>query len=117
MRRWRIFTVVAVTLAAHALFAHEVRPAYLDLRQTAANTYTVLWKVPAVGDMRLSIHPRLPENCNPAGHVASYPASDSHPEPFTLGAPSALNGGRRPSDGLARTSEICFGTSGGARRS
>src|SRR2546430_3876494 len=103
MRRWRIFTVVAVTLAAHALFAHEVRPAYLDLRQTAANTYTVLWKVPAVGDMRLSIHPRFPENCNPAGDVASYRASDSYTERLTLACPSALNGGKIAIDGLAAT--------------
>ena len=38
-------------LAAQALYAHEVRPAYLELRQTAGNAYAVLWKVPAVGDM------------------------------------------------------------------
>jgi hypothetical protein len=93
MRQWRIFTVVAVTLAAHALFAHEVRPAYLELRQTAANTYAVLWKVPAVGHMRLSIHPRFPENCKSAGDVASYRASDSYAERLSLACPGGLNGG------------------------
>jgi len=103
MRRWRIFTVVAVTLAAHALFAHEVRPAYLELRQTAANTYTVLWKVPAVGDMRLSIHPRFPENCKPAGDVASYRASDSYTERSSLACPGGLNGGKIAINGLAAT--------------
>ena len=77
MRPWRNFMVVMVMLGAQALFAHEVRPGYLELRQTAANTYAVLWKVPAVGDMRLSIHPRFPENCKPASDVASYRASDS----------------------------------------
>ena len=51
MRRWCKFTAVVVMLAAQALYAHEVRPAYLELRQTAADTYAVLWKVPAVGDM------------------------------------------------------------------
>ena len=103
MRRWRIFTVVAVTLAAHALFAHEVRPAYLELRQTAANTYAVLWKVPAVGDMRLSIHPRFPENCKPAGDVASYRASDSYTERLSLACPGGLNGGKIAINGLAAT--------------
>ena len=72
MRSWRNFTALVVTLVAQALFAHEVRPGYLELRQTATETYAVLWKVPAVGDMRLSIHPRFPENCKPASDVASY---------------------------------------------
>ena len=35
---------------AGAAYAHEVRPAYLELRQTGAETYDVLWKVPALGD-------------------------------------------------------------------
>jgi hydrogenase/urease accessory protein HupE len=105
MRRWRNFTVVVVMLAAQSLFlfAHEVRPAYLELRQTAANTYAVLWKVPAVGDMQLSIHPRFPENCKPAGDVASYRASDSFTERFSLACPSDLKGGTITIDGLAAT--------------
>jgi hydrogenase/urease accessory protein HupE len=103
MRRWRNFTVVMVTLAAQALFAHEVRPGYLELRQTAANTYGVLWKVPAVGDMRLSIHPRFPENCKPASDVASYRASDSYTERLSLACPGGLNGRTIAIDGLAAT--------------
>jgi hydrogenase/urease accessory protein HupE len=103
MRCWRNFTAVVVMLAAQALYAHEVRPAYLELRQTAANTYAVLWKVPAVGDMRLSIHPRFPENCKPAGDVASYRASDSYTERLSLTCPDGLNGGTIAIDGLAAT--------------
>ena len=30
--------------------AHEVRPAYLEIRQTGPEFYDVLWKVPALGD-------------------------------------------------------------------
>jgi hydrogenase/urease accessory protein HupE len=95
--------VVVVMLAAQALYAHEVRPGYLELRQTAANAYAVLWKVPAVGDMRLSIHPRFPDNCKPAGDVASYRASDSYTERFSLTCPNGLNGGTIAIDGLAAT--------------
>ncbi len=48
-------------LAAPAL-AHEVRPGYLELKQTGEETYDVLWKVPAAGnDMRLGIYVRFPE--------------------------------------------------------
>jgi hydrogenase/urease accessory protein HupE len=103
MRRWCNFTAVVVMLAAQALYAHEVRPAYLELRQTAVNTYAVLWKVPAVGDMRLSIHPQFPENCNPAGDVASYHGLDSYTERLTLACRGGLNGGKIAIDGLAAT--------------
>ena len=103
MRRWRNFTVVVVMLAGQTLLAHEVRPAYLELRQTDAKSYAVLWKVPAVGDMRLSIHPRFPENCKPAGDIATYRASDSYTERLSLACPGGLNGGTIAIDGLAAT--------------
>ena len=90
-------------LAGHTLLAHEVRPAYLELRQTDAKSYAVLWKVPAVGDMRLSIHPRFPENCKPAGDIATYRASDSYTERLSLACPGGLNGGTIAIDGLAAT--------------
>jgi hydrogenase/urease accessory protein HupE len=46
----------------HNAFAHEVRPAYLEIRQTGPEFYDVLWKVPALGDdARLAIYIVLPE--------------------------------------------------------
>ena len=49
--RWRCDDARAPLLAllvafAPGAFAHEVRPAYLELRQTGPETYDVLWKVP-----------------------------------------------------------------------
>ena len=45
--------------------AHEVRPAYLELRQTGTETYDVLWKVPARGDnMRLGIYVEFASGTN-----------------------------------------------------
>ena len=43
------------------LFAHEVRPAYLELHQTGAETYDVLWKVPGQGEnLRLGLDVEFP---------------------------------------------------------
>ena len=43
--------------------AHEVRPAYLEIRQTGLQTYDVLWKVPAFGDdRRLGLYVRFAED-------------------------------------------------------
>ena len=46
----RALLLALLCLLAAAVSAHEVRPAYLELRQTGAETYDVLWKVPARGD-------------------------------------------------------------------
>jgi hydrogenase/urease accessory protein HupE len=63
----------------------------------------VLWKVPAVGDMRLSIHPRFPENCKPVGDVARYRSFDSYTERLSLACPGGLIGRTIAIDGLAAT--------------
>jgi hydrogenase/urease accessory protein HupE len=57
MKAWRAL-LFALLLAAAAANAHEVRPAYLEIRQTSPETYGVLWKVPARGEnLRLAIRP------------------------------------------------------------
>jgi hydrogenase/urease accessory protein HupE len=52
------FVFVFVALAT-AVFAHEVRPAYLEIEQTAPDRYTVTWKQPVVSEMALHLVPRL----------------------------------------------------------
>jgi hydrogenase/urease accessory protein HupE len=40
----------------------ELRPGYLEIRQTASDTYSLLFKIPALGeDLRLGIYVALPE--------------------------------------------------------
>jgi hydrogenase/urease accessory protein HupE len=84
-------------------YAHEVRPGYLELRETDAEMFAVLWKVPAVGEMRLSIHPRFPKNCRPVGEVTSYRGSDSYAERLSIACPGGLNGRRIAIHGLGAT--------------
>lgn len=60
----RIGLLIFMWLVAigHNAFAHEVRPAYLEIHQTGPEFYEVLWKVPALGeDARLAIYIELPE--------------------------------------------------------
>jgi len=104
MRRRLTFKVALVMLAlVQNVSAHEVRPAYLELRQTDGAMYAVLWKVPAVGEMRLSIHPRFPENCKPVGEVTSYRGGDSYAEHLNIACPGGLNGRTIAIDGLSAT--------------
>ncbi len=104
MRRRLTFRVFLLMLAVvRTAYAHEVRPGYLELRQTKAGMYAVLWKVPAVGEMRLSIHPRFPENCQPVGEVTSYRGGDSYAEHLSIACSGGLKGGTIAIDGLAAT--------------
>jgi hydrogenase/urease accessory protein HupE len=52
--------VFMAVLSGSLALAHEVRPAYLELRQTTPEAYDVLWKVPALGDRRLGIYVGFP---------------------------------------------------------
>ena len=45
----------------HSARSDEIRPGYLELRQTASDTYRLLFKIPALGDdLRLAIYVKLP---------------------------------------------------------
>jgi hydrogenase/urease accessory protein HupE len=56
-------TALIVLLTKVPALAHELRPGYLEIRETAAHRYDVLWKQPALGDLRLSIDPVLAPTC------------------------------------------------------
>lgn len=57
----KVWLAVLAALCTFESFAHEVRPAYLELRQIGAETYAVLWKVPGRGEgLRLALYPELP---------------------------------------------------------
>lgn len=47
--------------------AHEARPGYLELRESAAGTYDVLWKQPANGEFSLHLSPVFPADCTVTG--------------------------------------------------
>jgi hydrogenase/urease accessory protein HupE len=42
--------------------AHEVRPAYLELKETAPGQFSVLWRTPVLSGMRLPIALKLPDD-------------------------------------------------------
>ncbi len=84
--------------------AHEVRPAYLELKQTAADTFDVLWKVPAMGDnLRLGLYVRLPESCETIGEPRGVFAGEAYTERWSIRDRNALVGSTIHIDGLRTT--------------
>ena len=65
MRSWlrlALFWLSAAVLAPLAA-AHEIRPAYLEIREIEPSVYDILWKTPAQGEMRLALNVTLPAAC------------------------------------------------------
>ena len=65
-RRTKCATRACVVLAAALGFsaspasAHEARPAYLEIRETAPGQFSVLWRTPVLAGMRLPVALELP---------------------------------------------------------
>lgn len=54
-----LFALLAWLAVASASRAHEIRPAALQITETAPGTYEAVWKQPAVGNMAIHLAPRL----------------------------------------------------------
>jgi hydrogenase/urease accessory protein HupE len=95
--------LLAILLTAPAtLFGHEVRPAYLELRPAGPMTWSVLWKVPALGQsLRLRVDARLPDGCTALGPRRAEFAADAYIERWRLHCPTGLTGGIIRFDGLS----------------
>ncbi len=58
-----LFCVLIYIALTSTSFADEIRPAYLEIKENASNLYSVLWKVPAKGDKKLSLQPLFHNDC------------------------------------------------------
>ena len=90
-------------LSAAPARAHELRPAYLDIRETAAGDFAIVWKTPALSEMRLGLYVRLPETCSPKGEAVNSFEAGAYFERWTARCPGGLKGRSLTIDGL-RTS-------------
>jgi hydrogenase/urease accessory protein HupE len=100
---------VASCASLFALFssqvsAHEVRPAYLELRQTGTDTYNILWKVPARGDnMRLGIYVEFPPGTTNVTTPRTLFANDASTERWSIKRSGGLTGEEVQITGLVAT--------------
>jgi hypothetical protein len=95
-----------IFLAAFAsgLSAHEVRPAYLELRQTSPETYDVVWKVPGQGEnMRLGLYVELPAGSTNVTLPRASMVNHAFTERWTIKRAGGLAGGTSTIAGLTAT--------------
>ena len=86
------FACLLVAASWRPAGAHEVRPGYLDIRATAPDRYQVLWKQPALGEMRLRIDPVFPADCALVGERIRQPVEGAYVDRMTLRCDGGLAG-------------------------
>ena len=103
MKRLLLLLVCLLALTPGAS-AHEVRPAYLGLRQTGPDTFDVLWKVPALGDeMRLGVYVILPQGSTNLSEPRGAFVNRAFIERWTVTRAGGLTGGIIHIAGLSAT--------------
>lgn len=89
---WRLIVLLGALLAPLAGFAHEVRPAYLELREVQPGEFAVLWKTPMRGDMRLALAPAFPSSVSTLSPVVSRTSGGAAIQSWTIGSREPLRG-------------------------
>ena len=85
------------------LHADEVRPSYLELTEHANNTYEALFKVPARGDNKLSLHVKLPDMCHESSTKQSSFIRGAYIERWRVQCNSSLRDKTLSIEGLENT--------------
>jgi hydrogenase/urease accessory protein HupE len=105
MRRLAILLGVLGALFGHSALADEIRPGYLEMRQTASDTYSLLFKVPALGeDLRLAIYINLPEGTSDVTPPHARFNGGAYTERRTIRRSGGLTGQTIAIQGLSGTS-------------
>lgn len=104
MRFWLAAAVGALlALFAGSGLAHEVRPGFLELRETSPGEFATTWKVPALGAMRLAIEPDYPSFCRAIGEPVTSFVDDAFVQRGHLRCDKPLAGAEIAIRGLAAT--------------
>jgi len=104
MTRARLLCLIALLWLSVPALAHELRPGYLELSQTADETYDVLWKVPAAGkNMRLSLHARFPDGTEETSEHRGVFVGGAFVERWSIRRPGGLTDQTIHIDGLGAT--------------
>ncbi len=105
MSRLRLlFALLAMTgIGGSSALAHELQPAFLELKETAPEHYAVLWKLPSLGeasDVRMPLMPVFPETCRQLADARSDRAGTAWVFTAKLECKDGLGGQTIAIDGL-----------------
>jgi hypothetical protein len=101
MKRVVLLSILSAALTCGAS-AHELRSAYLELRQTGPETFDVLFKAPSGGEnVRLGLYAELPADCVKVTAVRSSFVNNAFTERYSVRCSGGMGGGTIEIAGLA----------------
>ncbi|MGR9071450.1 MAG: HupE/UreJ family protein [Gammaproteobacteria bacterium] len=100
MKRWLL---AFLWLIAAPLFGHELRPAYLEVREEKVAEFLVLWKTPMRGGMRLALSPEFSGRNEKLTPVFSRPTDNASVQTWRMKSLDPLRGQRLRIAGLDGT--------------
>ena len=96
--------VAVMLVLPKAVDAHEVRPAYLEIKETAPGQFSVLWRTPVLAGMRLPIVLKLPDDVRNLKEPVVQELTDSLVERrWVVAGPNGFAGKRIEFPGLQLT--------------
>lgn len=96
--------LLALVAIAPVASAHEARPAYLEIKETASGQFSVLWRTPVLAGMRLPVALKLPDGVKELREPSVQELADSVVERRWVDAgPKGLAGKRIEFSGLQLT--------------
>src|ERR1700723_2476152 len=105
MKHFVLLFAVLGLLVAQPARSDELRPGYLELRQTDPSTYSLLFKIPARGeDLRLSVYVNLPVGTLDIGAPRISFGDGAYVERRTVRREGGLAGHAITIEGLSATS-------------
>ncbi len=103
-RAWQLLVVAAcLLLTLSYASAHELRPGYLEVLETAASEYRVRWKAPVSKGRPLAVEPGFPSTCETHGGASRSSAGGMLSSEGTLRCERSLAGRRIDLKGLDAT--------------
>jgi hypothetical protein len=101
---WRLLCAVLLTLCClSGAQAHDARPAYLEITETAPGRYDILWRTPVAAGARLPLQLKLPDDARTISAPHERILADSVLERRIVEVPGGLAGKRVEIVGLQGT--------------
>jgi hydrogenase/urease accessory protein HupE len=101
--RWWVWALLLGAAIAPAAWAHETRPAYLQIDETQPGDYAILWRTPVSAGMRLPILLQLPKAAKNLSAPTVQELTDSLVERRAIRIAGGLGGQRIDFVGLQGT--------------
>ena len=98
-----VLTAAIAVLFCEVAYSHEVRPAYLSLKEEASNEFSVLFKTPMQGNARLALSALFSGRIETVSPIVSHPTGDAMVQIWRIRTLEPLAGQNVLIDGLQNT--------------